>query len=70
MNKRKTIYEVFINNLKNNLDNNSNNKIVKKKKINSFHIFAKKEEDKLSKIWNTIFPLKQIQTHKFVPGAA
>lgn len=32
MNKRKTIYEVFTNNLKNNLDNNSNNKIVKKKK--------------------------------------
>lgn len=26
------IYEVFTNNLKNNLDNNSNNKIVKKKK--------------------------------------
>lgn len=45
-------------------------KLWKKKKINSFHIFAKKEEDKLSKIWNTIFPLKQIQTHKFVPGAA
>lgn len=47
MDKKKTTCELFTNNFKNNLNNNSNNKLVKKK-INSFHIFVKK--NKLSKI--------------------